>query len=191
MFSVLLCNSIYQQVCWFRTLASPTLGNVSMVITVSSPVWFCSCPFRIRAAVKVVIPIPDVMTREQVFFTPWNICVCGSRRVCVCVGLLGRCSHNRSRTTIPHGRVSHVNSPSPRNNTTFLATLVLIFLFRADCSVSRACDLQNSGFSSSTGQKFKPHNHAYIVFSAKIDFFQLRSIHSVEYLRPTYTIIIF
>lgn len=85
LFSVLLCNSIYQQVCWFRTLASPTLGNVSMVITVSSPVWFCSCPFRIRAAVKVVIPIPDVMTREEVFFTPWNICVCGSRRVCVCV----------------------------------------------------------------------------------------------------------
>lgn len=41
------------------TLTSPTLGKVSMVITVSSPVWFCSCPFRIRADVYVVIPIPE------------------------------------------------------------------------------------------------------------------------------------
>lgn len=30
-----------------------------MVITVSSPLWFCSWPLRIRAAVYVVTPIPE------------------------------------------------------------------------------------------------------------------------------------
>lgn len=42
------------------------------------------------------------------------------------------------------------NLPSPRKNRMFLATLVLSFLSKVDCSVLRACDLQNSGFSSST-----------------------------------------
>lgn len=42
------------------------------------------------------------------------------------------------------------NPPSPRKNRMFLATLVLSFLSNADCKVLRACDLQNSGFSSST-----------------------------------------
>lgn len=46
------------------TLTSPTLGKVSMVITVSSPVWFCSCPFRIRADVYVVSPIPEAQNTK-------------------------------------------------------------------------------------------------------------------------------
>lgn len=55
------------------TLASPTLGNVSMVITVSSPVWFFSCPFRIRAAVYVVIPIPETRNTHTHIHT--HICI--------------------------------------------------------------------------------------------------------------------
>lgn len=42
------------------------------------------------------------------------------------------------------------NLPSPRKNRIFLATLVLSFRSNTDCKVFRACDLQNSGFSSST-----------------------------------------
>lgn len=65
-FSYLVCSVVNMNifhVSWQLfscfTLTSPTLGKVSMVITVSSPVWFCSCPFRIRADVYVVNPIPE------------------------------------------------------------------------------------------------------------------------------------
>ena len=49
-------------------------------------------------------------------------------------------------------------SPSPRKNRMFLETLVLSFLSSTDCRDFWACDLQNSGFSSSTANT---HTHTH------------------------------
>lgn len=48
-------------------------------------------------------------------------------------------------------RVLH-DSPSPRKNRMFLETLLLSFLSSTNCRDFWACDLQNSGFSSSTAR---------------------------------------
>lgn len=64
------CVTVYFLIHLFnvRTFSRPTLGKVSMVITESSPDWFCSCPLRIRAAVIVVILIPDGQDRTYCIF---------------------------------------------------------------------------------------------------------------------------
>ena len=130
-----------------------------MVMTVSSPVWFSSWPFRMRAAVMVVTPIPATQTAR-----------CTVRRC-------------RSRQLPTTGREADggwwCHSPSPRNNRMFLATLVLSFLSNTACRDFLACEIQNSGFSSST----EPHTHSVV---HNIIYFCIISISATASFKQTF-----
>lgn len=151
-----LRNAAQPRMLELRTLASPTLGNVSMVMTISSPVWFCSWPLRIRAAVYVVTPIPETPNTGFSFLQragePFGkqeplgqqLLTKGEKQVRLFHDGVGLSRVMGTRRWVLH------NSPSPRKNRTFLETLLLSFLSSTNCRDFWACDLQNSGFSSST-----------------------------------------